>query len=90
MLHAHAHTLTPRPFTAVAWQRGRVSNPCREQWPVMSQLLLTSRSERGWETEEERRKFKLEEEGGRKISGLMMRGFDKNNIIIIKRQRRWI
>lgn len=47
----HTHSLTLRPFTAVAWQRGQVSNPSGEQWPVMSQLLLTSRSERERETE---------------------------------------
>lgn len=60
----HTHSLTLRPFTAVAWQRGQVSNPSGEQWPVMSQLLLTSRSERERETErgEERRKFKLGKE----------------------------
>lgn len=60
--------LTLRPFTAVAWQRGRVSNPSREQWPVMSQLLLTSRSERERETEEEKRKFELEKEKRGKVA----------------------
>lgn len=64
------HTLTLRPFTAVAWQRGRVSNPSGEQWPVMSQLLLTNGSEREGETEKDRGKFKLlEKEGTGKVGG---------------------
>lgn len=71
--------LTPaRPFAAVAWQRGRMSNPGEERWPVMSQLLLTSRSEER-EAEEERRKFELAKEkaeGRQKESGVMMTGFE--------------
>lgn len=39
-----------------------MSNPGEERWPVMSQLLLTSRSEGGCEAEEERRKFELAKE----------------------------
>lgn len=69
-----------------------MSNPSEEQWPVMSQLLLTSRSERERETEEEKRKFELEKEKGegckKKKSGTMMRGFERKQAEQVKNRPR--